>query len=101
MPGGRVRYGEPIREAAHREVMEETGLDVEVGDVIWAGDSIGPGDPPGWHFAIVDFLGSPIGGSLRAADDAADARWVDLDAADELPLVPTMPSLLDVVRNRR
>ncbi len=97
VPGGRQHYGESLREAARREAREETGLDVEVGDVVWAGDSIGPGDPPAWHFAIVDFMAKPVGGCLVAGDDAAEARWVTASEAAALPLVPTMPSLLDVV----
>jgi ADP-ribose pyrophosphatase YjhB (NUDIX family) len=97
VPGGRQHFGEPLRDAARREAREETGLDVVIGDVVWVGDSIGPGDPPAWHFAIIDFLAHPIAGELRAADDADDVRWVDADEARSLPLVPTMPSLLDVV----
>ncbi len=101
VPGGRQHYGEPLRDAARREAREETGLDVEVGDVVWAGDSIGPGDPPAWHFAIIDFMAKPLGGSLVAGDDAAEARWVTAAEAADLPLVPTMPSLLDAVFGRR
>jgi ADP-ribose pyrophosphatase YjhB (NUDIX family) len=100
VPGGKPRYGEPLREAARREVLEETGLAVEVGDVIWAGDSLGPGNPPAWHYAIVDFAGIAVAGSLRPGDDAADAAWVELGETASLPLTPTMPGLIEVVRMR-
>lgn len=100
VPGGKVLYGETLREAARREVMEETGLEIEVGPVVWVGDSIGAGDPPAWHYALVDFVGRVVGGQLMAADDADEARWVAIDDAESLPLVPTMPSLLEALARR-
>lgn len=100
VPGGKVRLGETIRRAAEREVQEETGLVVELGDVIWAGESIGPGSPPAWHYVLTDFIGRPVGGRLSPGDDAADARWVTIEEALDLPLTPTMPSLLQVLSER-
>lgn len=86
-----------MKEAARREAREETGLDIEVGQVVWAGDSIGPGDPPDWHFCLVDFSGSVVGGELVAGDDAALVRWVAIEEVSLLPLTPTMPSLLEAL----
>jgi len=94
VPGGKVLFGEPMRGAARREAREETGLDLEIGSVVWAGDSIGPGYPPEWHFCLVDFRGRVIGGELMAGDDARRVRWVALSEVRSLPLTPTMPSLL-------
>lgn len=94
VPGGRVEYGERMEHAAVREVLEETGIEIRLGPVIWTGDAIGPGDPPEWHFTLVDFVGFPTGGRLQAGDDARAARWVTLQEALALPLVPTMRSLL-------
>lgn len=97
VPGGRVELGERMTDAAVREVREETGLDVRLGPIVWNGEVIGPGDPPHWHFTLVDFVGFPIGGSLQAGDDAAEARWVTPEGAAGLLLIPTMPSLFDVL----
>ena len=94
IPGGRQRRGETMQEAVRREVREETGLIVEVGDPLWIGDILDPADPPAYHYTVVDFAASAIGGELAAGDDAADARWVDLDVVRELPLTPTMLELL-------
>jgi ADP-ribose pyrophosphatase YjhB (NUDIX family) len=101
VPGGKVAWGETMRATARREVKEETGLEVEVGEVVWAGDSIGPGAPPDWHYCLVDFLASPVGGDLMAGDDAADARWVTRAEAEALPLTATMPSLMAVLKDLR
>lgn len=100
IPGGRVELGERLVDAARREALEETGLEVEIGPVVWVGESIGPGNPPAWHYALVDFLGSVRGGELRAGDDARDVRWVELDRIDDLDVVPTMAPLLSALRSR-
>lgn len=99
VPGGKVELGERLVDTARREVKEETGLEVEVGDVVWVGESIGPGDPPEWHFALIDFRGSVVGGALAPADDAADVGWFTLDEARRLPLTPTMGGLLDALKD--
>ena len=87
-------------QAAAREVKEETGLDVEIEDVIWIGESIGPGAPPQWHFTLVDYSARVLGGELVAGDDAAEARWVTLDELLELSLFPLMAEILPSLRLR-
>jgi 8-oxo-dGTP diphosphatase len=78
LPGGSVEVGETLEEAVVREVAEETGLTVSVGPVIEVFDRI-QRSADGlieYHFVIVDYLCHPVAGSLAAATDAADARWV-------------------------
>jgi len=94
VPGGRVEYGERMEDAAVREVREETGLDVRLGPVVWTGEVIGGGDPPAFHYTLVDYVGFPVGGELQAGDDAAEVRWVTVAEAHALDLISTMPELL-------
>lgn len=91
VPGGRVEFGETLAEAARREVAEETGLDVVIGDVVGWVERI----TPEHHFVIVDFAVTVVGGTLRAGDDAADAQWL---AINDLGSVKLVEGLLEFLR---
>jgi len=95
VPGGRQRRGETMREAVVREVHEETGLTVEVGDPLWAGDIMDDEQPPVYHYTVVDFAATVTGGRLEAGDDAAEVRWVPMGDVRSMSLTPTMIDLLD------
>jgi 8-oxo-dGTP diphosphatase len=80
LPGGAVEVGETLREAIAREVLEETGLAVEVGAVVEVLDRIRR-DADGrvrFHYVLVDFLCRAVGGGLCCASDADAAAWVRL-----------------------
>ncbi len=86
-----------MREAAARKVREETGLVVDIGEVVWAGDILDVADPPAYHYTVVDFAASLVGGTLEAGDDAAEARWVPIGEVRALRLTPTMHDLLELL----
>lgn len=107
VPGGHVELGEPLATAVVREVREETGLAVEVGPQVELLERIGR-DLTGavsYHFVIVDFLVRIVGGTLEAGEDAADARFVAIDALASLPttegLEPVLQRALALARQAR
>jgi 8-oxo-dGTP diphosphatase len=67
LPGGRVEPSETLKQAAAREVEEETGLRVTIGDQLAVVDVMG--------YRVHDFAATVAGGTLAAGDDAADVRW--------------------------
>ncbi|HEY3929795.1 MAG TPA: NUDIX hydrolase [Candidatus Koribacter sp.] len=78
VPGGLVELGEKIVDAVKREAQEETGLVIEPGEVLELFDSIWR-DAEGrfqYHYVLVDYLCRVISGTLQAATDVSDARWV-------------------------
>lgn len=78
LPGGVVEVGEALEDAVAREVLEETGLVVEVGAPVEVLDRIHRGDDNRveYHYVVIDYLCAPRGGALASSSDAADARWV-------------------------
>ena len=79
LPGGTLELGETLTAGVAREIYEETGLEVDVGPVVEVFDRIllDPDKRVRYHFVLIDYLCTPIGGTLRAGSDVADAVWAD------------------------
>lgn len=88
LPGGRVEWGESVREAVVREVREETGIDVDLEGLAGIAERIVPDDEGdvAWHFVILDFWAKPRSHALEAGDDVSEARWVPVGELAELRL---------------
>jgi ADP-ribose pyrophosphatase YjhB (NUDIX family) len=94
VPGGRLEPGETLAQAVAREVREETGLIVEVGPLALVVERMGDDH----HFVILDYLARVIGGSMAAATDAAEARFID---DGELGTLPVSDGLVDALTRAR
>jgi 8-oxo-dGTP diphosphatase len=86
LPGGAQSAGETLFEAAAREVLEETGLEVVPQAVVTALDSISRDEAGNvqFHYTLVEVVAECGPGEPKAADDAMDARWVPADQVGEL-----------------
>jgi len=97
IPGGALEMGETLRQAAAREALEETGLVVEVGELLGVYDRI-LRDADGrirYHYVLVDFLCRRIAGEPEAAGDAAEARWF---TRSEVALVSLAQDTTEVIK---
>jgi len=95
LPGGVLECGETLREAAVREALEETGLVVEVSDMLGVYERVIRNDGRvRYHYVLIDFLCHPVGGELKAGSDAAEAGWF---AREELPALKLANDANDVV----
>lgn len=82
LPGGMLELGESLADGVAREVQEETGLNVEVLELIDLLDRIHresdlEGNRVKYHYVIADYLCRVVGGSLQAASDADAVRWAE------------------------
>lgn len=102
IPGGTLELGETLAEGTAREVKEETGLEVNVLDMIETFERInfGRGADETWssieerrrprfHFVIVDYLCERISGEPVAGGDVTDVAWADEHELEKFALSPT------------
>jgi 8-oxo-dGTP diphosphatase len=114
IPGGTLELGETLEEGVARELLEETGLEVKVAELIEVFDRIylesAAGElvdkkRPRFHYVIVDYLCGRIGGTAVAASDVTDVAWAREDELGKFGLTETATRILTkgfaMVRTRR
>ena len=97
VPGGVLELGEKLRDGIRREVLEETGLEVEPGDVLDVFDSIFR-DEQGrtqYHYVLIDYRCRLLLGEAKAGSDVSEVRWVQ---EVELAAMRLRDSIEQVVR---
>jgi ADP-ribose pyrophosphatase YjhB (NUDIX family) len=96
LPGGVLECGETLREATKRESREETGLAVEVDEMLGVYERVIRSEDGRvqYHYVLIDFLCHPVAGKLKAGTDAADAGWF---SRNELPALKLTADANNVV----
>jgi len=80
IPGGKLRRGEALHDAALRELFEETNVRAKIGELLAVYEII----EPGFHYILIDYDAVWLAGDPLAGDDAIEARFMPLDEAMSL-----------------
>lgn len=91
IPGGMLEVGETLIEGVRRELIEETGVEVQVGKLIEVFERInldGAGKTR-YHFVVLDYLCEVIRGEARAGSDVTDVAWAAVSELERYSLTET------------
>jgi len=103
IPGGTLELGESLQEGVVRELLEETGIQVRVLELIEVFDRIFLEDgatgaaaerKPRFHFVIADYLCERLSGEPRAGSDVTDVAFASEEELARFHLTKTATRVL-------
>ena len=89
LPGGNLQLGETLQQAAEREIMEETGIEISAQLPPYITFELIQRDDDGeirFHYVIVDLVADYVRGEPKGGDDALEARWIGLQDLHRFPV---------------
>lgn len=100
IPGGKIKLGETLQEAAQREVFEETGVIIRALEPVLTFDLIerNSNGTVRFHYIIVDLLAQYISGGLIPGGDTLEVVWAQ---NNDLKKYNLSPVTLDLFQKNR
>ena len=95
IPGGRIEAGESERDAALRELFEETGIMAALESKVATIDA----QFKDYNYRLHDYAARWISGEPQFGDDAADARFVAPQELGALGMWPKTREVIETARN--
>ena len=97
IPGGKVELGETTRQAAIREVREETSVEITLDSLLDVVDFFNYNDDGALQtqYCLVDYMAQWASGEPIAGDDAAEAKWFTRAQIDDLGLWQKTITIID------
>lgn len=97
LPGGRLEMGEPFTDGLRREVREETGLEVEIGEPLYVGEWFPNIRGVQNQIVAIFFVCKPVEPDVAIvlSEEHDDFRWVNLEEVRELDVMPPENEVLE------